>query len=984
MNVIKKIFGNLGSRVWFIVTVVLVVLLLVVSILAMTTFYDVFGIVFGRDRAIYKEDGVQAAYVAETESKEAALEHGNLLNEELCEEGFVLLRNENNALPLGDSPRVSVFGKNSVNLVYGGSGSGGGDNSGAKTIYDSLTDAGIEYNRTLKDFYEDNSKSGDPREDNPSDLDSGGNVMLNTAETPYSSYTAAGVTSSYADYSDAAIVVLSRIGGEGFDLPRTSADDANRHYLELDPNERALLENVCNAGFEHVILVVNSSAVMELGFLDDGTFGGKIDACLWIGGPGNTGIMALGRILTGEVNPSGRTVDTWARDFTQDPTWNNFGDSRIDNGDSYIVNGKPSLYYFVDYEESIYMGYRYYETRGASGVVGGEGETWYDEHVVFPFGYGLSYTTFEWELGNVSEIQGATIAEGETYTVEVKVTNTGDVAGKDVVQLYASAPYTSGGIEKPYEVLVGFAKTDLLEKGESQTLTIEFDPYTAASYDYSGANSNNHIGYELEAGDYNLFVSRNAHDREFTIPFTVGSDILYDEAENLFDDADDQLVNGVLSRADWEGTWPANRTEEERTVGGSAVSADFVSKITNTETNNPTTDFEMPTTGAVYWEEVTDEDGNVTEEQVPFTLKELVGLDYDDELWDYFLDQLTVAEMESLISDGAFQTTAILRLGVPKTTDADGPVGFCNFMGDPTVYGTCSYASQAIIAATWSVNLLEAFGESVGEEGLWGNVKGDEAPYTGWYAPGANLHRSPFGGRNFEYYSEDGYLSGMLAAAQITGCANKGVYCFMKHFALNDQETHRAINGLCTWANEQTIREVYFRPFEYAIKKCNADAEAAGSKVSAFKGVMSSFNRIGSTWAGGDYRLLTTVLRGEWGFRGTVIADFNTNSYMNPRQMAYAGGDLNLANTDDHKWTAAANATSAADISILRQCSHNILYTVANSNALNGEIIGYLPPVWVIVLIVVDCVVGVGLIVWGVFAVRGALKSSDKKRKETT
>lgn len=969
---IGKIFKNAVSRVWAIVTAVFLIIGVVFNVLALGELKGVFSTLWGRERAIYKADDVQAAYLKTTGSKEEALEQANKVNEELCEEGFTLLKNENAALPLQKNAKISVFGKNSVNLVYGGSGSGGGNNDKAKTIFDSLDDAGIAYNGKLKSFYENKNQSGDPRDENPSDLDSGGNVMISTAETPYEKYTEE-VKASYAEYSDAALVVFSRIGGEGFDLPRTSSDDENRHYLELDPNERLLLKNVCNAGFGHVIVVLNSSSVMELGFLNEEAYGGKIDGCLWIGGPGNSGIAALGKILNGEVNPSGHTVDTWPLDFTKDPTWNNFGDSRISNGDRYMINGESKLYYFVDYEEGIYSGYRYYETRGAEGVVGGEGEEWYRANVAYPFGYGLSYTSFSWELVDDSSVLNAEISEDGKYYVEVKVKNTGSVAGKDVVQLYCNLPYTENGIEKPYEVLCGFSKTKLLEPGHSETLKIEFDPYTAASYDYSDANGNGHKGYELESGEYNLFISHNAHEREFIVPFKVGTGgIKYTNATNQFEDADDQLYNGTLSRTDWTGTWPQTRTEAERNLD-----AAFEALMKNTSTNNPTTDYQKPVTDAVYWGEVTDEDGNKYEDVVPYKLKELVGLSYDDENWNKFLDQLSVKEMANLISDGAFHTTGILRLGVPRTTDADGPVGFCNFMGDPTVYDTCAYASEVIIAATWNVDLLQKFGESVGEEGLWGNVAGDGMPYTGWYAPGANIHRSQFGGRNFEYFSEDGYLSGMLAAAQVTGCAEKGVYCFMKHFALNEQETHRAINGVCTWANEQTIREVYLKPFENAIRKCNADAAENGRKVSAFKGIMSSFNRIGSVWTGGDYRLLTTVLRKEWGFNGMVIADFNTNSYMNPKQMVYAGGDLNLATQESRMWTAASTTTDAGDITVLRNSAHNILYTVANSNALNGEVIGYKLAVWQILMFIIDGVVAAGLIIWGVFAVRKALKKQD-------
>lgn len=936
MNPVKTIFTQRRSRVWFIVSVLLIGLVIAINVLACDTFYDLVSLVLPGKRAVY-EDGITAIYPAEADSKANAKEKGNLVAKEICEEGIVLLKNDNAALPLTKGAKVSVFGKNSVNLVYGGSGSGGGNNAGAKTLFDSLSEAGFVSNPTLKAFYEDDGKSGAKRDANPSDLDSSGNVMLKSAETAQSAYTS-DVISSYDSYSDAAIVVLSRIGGEGFDLPRTSSDDPNRHYLELDPNEQALLKSVTAGPFKHVILVLNSASTLELPFLKDNSLG-KIDACLTLSGPGNNGAMAFGEILSGAVNPSGRTVDTFVSDMTQDPTWNNFGDCNIDKGDNYLLNGAPTGYYSVDYEEGEYVGYRYYETRGKS-----DGESWYQNHVVYPFGYGLSYTSFDWSLDEAA-LQNTTIAKGQSYPVKVTVKNSGTVAGKDVIELYASAPYTAGGIEKPAKVLCGFAKTDLLKAGESKTYTLNFDPYDIASYDFSDANKNNFAGYELEKGDYHLYLGRSAHEEEIDVPFKVADEgIRYDsdpvtgsKVENRFADADDQLST-LLSRANWDGTWPIKPTTEDRTIDNA-----FVEAMESRATNNPNAYSEMPSQGV----------------DAGLTFRDLIGLAYDDPKWASFLSQLTVEEMANLANHGAFQTVDVERVGVPLTTESDGPVGFVNFMNDPSVYGTCAYPCEVMMGETWNIELLEKMGKSIGEEGAWGNVQGDGRPYSGIYAPGSNIHRSPFGGRNFEYFSEDPYLAGNLAANEIKGAREKGVAMFMKHFALNEQETHRSANGDCSWVNEQAMREIYLKPFEIAVKK--------GPSV----GIMSSFNRIGTHWAGGDYRLLSQVLRNEWGFKGTVICDFNTNTYMSVKQMMYAGGDLNLSTT--RYWTKY-DAANAGDVSVLRSAAHNILYTVNHTNAMNGKIIGYKTAIWQICLFVGDGVLAVGLAVWGFFAIRYALK----------
>ena len=936
----RTIIKNKGSRIWLIVTSIVLVVMLVLNYLVTVPYYSVVCLVLGSKRAIY-EEGTEAAYPYQTESKEQAREQGAELTQQVAEEGIVLLKNENNALPMQSGAKISVFGKNSVNLVFGGSGSGGGDTSASKTLYESLEAAGFQTNPALKTFYEDDSKSGSARDGNPK-IENNGNSNIVATETPYDMLVSNGLPDTYADYSDAAVVVFSRIGGEGFDLPRTSTDDPDRHYLELTPDEQELLRQVTSAGFDRVIVIINSANAMELGFLEDDSYG-RIDAAINLPGPGSTGAMAVGEILAGTVNPSGHLADTYVADLTQDPTWANFGDNLTDNGDKYTnVDG-----YFVDYEEGIYVGYRYYETRGYT-----DGEDWYQSHVVYPFGYGLSYTDFEWTV-DAGSLENAAIDANTTYTVKVTVKNTGSVAGKDVVQLYATAPYTAGGIEKAYKVLVGFAKTDTLQPGESQTMEISVDPYSFASYDYSDANGNGFMGYELEKGEYSLHVSRNAHDTVREIPFTLTADVTYAtdpttgaEVTNRFEDADDHLTNGTLSRADWEGTWPQAPTDEDRTL-----SAELVAAIEDKTNNNPNTYTEMPVTGAEY--------------DTPITLRDMAGVAYDDPKWDEFLDQLTADEMVKIYNEAAFQTYDVSRLEIPYTKESDGPVGFCNFMSDKNIYGTNAYTCEVMLAQTWNTALSEKMGECIGEEGKWGDSENRVSgmPYSGLYGPGANIHRSAFGGRNFEYFSEDSYLTGMMAAYEIKGGQSQGIFMTMKHFALNEQETHRSTGyASCSWVTEQAMREVYIKAFEIAVKVADNHA------------VMSSFNRIGTRWTGGDYRLLTEVLRGEWGFEGLVICDFNTNSYMNTKQEAYAGGDLNLA--EDRFWNSF-DATSSSDVTVIRQAMHNVMYTLSNTNAVNGKVTGYAMPVWEIILFIADGVIALGLLIWGFFAIRKARRSKE-------
>ena len=963
---LKKLIAK-RTIAWAATTVVLAGVLITANILTTQTYNTLLDRVFGGKRAITAErDKSDPSYV----SKDQAYKNGNAVTQEICEEGMILLKNEGNALPLKPNAKVSVFGKNSVNLVYGGSGSAAPDKDGErKTIFDSLTAAGISFNPSLKSFYEDKNASGTGRSENPSMEGANAGVpTLKTGETPVSSYSA-DIISSYDQYGDAALVVFSRIAGENWDLPRKADDNENRHYLELDNNERALLQHIVDSGkFEHIVILMNSSNYIDLGFLkaetggnDYTAFGSKIDAAINIGSTGGYGIMALGNILSGKVNPSGHTVDLVYTNYSEDPTWQNFGGNFVKNGDNYLQTAsKGSQYFLVEYEENIYMGYRYYETRAQN-----DGEDWYNSRVVYPFGYGLSYTSFTEELLNKSALEGANLNANETFDVEVKVKNTGDVAGKDVVQLYVTAPYTNGKIEKAYKVLVGFAKTKLLEPGAEDTVKITVNPYDFASFDNHDKNANGFKGWELDEGDYIFHVALDSHrdvatfTKRLAANYQFKSDPVTDyEVKPLFDEVSTHMEKGQsLSRANFNGTFPQVITDQER-----IADADTLAKLGSYETTNPESYDKVPKMGA----------------DVTIDFKELVGAAYDDGLWEQFLDQMTFDEMLRLFNEGCYSTADIERLGIPRTISSDGPTGLVCFLnnvtpfGEAEVYGTCYYCSECLVAQTYNLELAKKEANSIGDEGVAGNERGDGLPYPGWYAPGVNLHRSPFSGRNTEYYSEDPFLTGKMAATVIAGVQEKGVYANVKHFALNDQETHRSAYGIATWCDEQAMRELYLKAFEIAVKEGKSH------------GLMTSFNRIGTEWAGGSYRLCTTILRNEWGFQGSVICDYHTDYYMDSKQMLYAGGDLNLCSTqnvmlqtDDTYDTDFVTPDNATDVTMLRRSAHNNLYAIVNSCAMNVEILGYKTAKWRITLYVVDGVAGGGIAIWGFFAIFTTLRKKD-------
>lgn len=841
------------------------------------------------------------------------------ITEEVESEAVVLLKDDG-ALPLSAGAKVNVFGSTAGNnFSYGGTGSGSGKEGNNVSFYQGLENAGIQVNQELKGFYDQNAPEAVKYALVGTDF--------NLYEMPQSAYDQATIDAA-RDYSDTALVVLTRKGGEGADLPTDMADysgsEGGRSYLELTPNEEDLLAMV-EKNFSRVVVVLNSPNAMELGFLESDA----IDAAIWVGAPGATGCNAIGKVLTGEVNPSGKTVDTFPYAVESAPSYYNFGEFAYGNtsfanksmfaGTGDAASG-TTPYYFVDYQEGIYVGYRYFETAAADGFID------YDSTVQYPFGYGLSYTTFDQKLDSVDD-------DGTTITAKVTVTNTGSVAGKQVAQIYVGAPYTKGGIEKSSVVLAGFQKTKLLEPGESQTLTISFAKEEMASYDYTGVKAEGGA-YVLEAGDYAINLQTDSHTVVDSRTVRVDSDVIYNdandgkrasddvEAVNRFDDVSNGDGITYLSRADWAGTMPTERPAAVKDATSEQADALM----------NP-----APLDNA-------DVEDIVTGKKNGLTLADVRGLDYDDPKWDDLLDQVTIDEMKVLVGNAGWLTASVPSVGKPAIVECDGPNGINDIMAQ--INGT-QLAGQSTLGQTWNVELAQRVGQLFGQEA---NAYG----IGGLYAPGANTHRSAFGGRNYEYVGEDPVLTGKMVASEVSGIQEKGVYCYLKHFALNDQETHRADGGLVTWANEQSMREIYLRAFEIAVKE--------GGNT----GMMSSYNRLGTTPVAESSALLTDVLRGEWGFRGAVITDCTMSAYTSDiNRSLRAGNDLNLNFLQDLTLTNDTTGTAAGH-QALRRATHNVLYMVANSSALENAAAPSLGPAVRNVFIGVDVVVAAlfGLYLW--------------------
>lgn len=811
------------------------------------------------------------------------LENTRNVVETVENEGIVLMENKKNALPLNmdTEQKVNVFGQASVNPCYGGAGSGEGDVANDTTLFEGLANAGFEVNEELYQFYMDHKESS--KATSKLRMTGGDYTMVEPDVSEFSD----SLLSNAREFSDTALVVLSRNGGEGGDLPLDMGDingDTGRHYLELSSTEEALFQLVDSQNFEKVIVIINSSNAMELGFLENE----NIDAALWIGGPGATGFNSLGNVLSGIVNPSGRLADTYAYDFTTAPAYYNCAGYLYTNAPDCTVtlasgNERNTPYAYVNYEEGIYVGYRFYETRWIDNETGECDEDAYADMVQYPFGYGLSYTDFKQEMGDLQ-------VENGVISVDVTVTNTGKAAGKDVIQLYYTAPYYVGGIEKSHVNLSAFEKTDLLEPGASQTMTLSMRVEDMASYDYI-----NEKCYVLDAGTYEIKLMKNAHEMIDSRTYDVNETVVFDEsnprstdntvAVNQFDDV--SFGNNLIyvSRADWEGTVPHTMAD------GAEASEELLDLITQIIVEDHPED-----------EEIVFADHGLK-------FEDMKGLDYDDPKWEQLLEQLSVEDMARLVGMGGYITVAIDSIEKEQTAESEGPAGLNSFMNG--ISGTHTQ-SEVVLASTWNKALATELGEAVSSEAY---LNGND----GMMCPAMNIHRTPFTGRNFEYYSEDGYLSGMIGGSYVQGMDKNGVITFVKHFALNDEETYRY--GICVWANEQAMRELYFKPFELTVK------------YGGTKGIMSSFNRIGATWAGGCYPLLNTVLRDEWGFVGTVISDMaNVYLHMEADVAVRAGNDLMLAPTTRMPSTKTTETNTGRQA--LRTASHNILYTIVNSNAL--------------------------------------------------
>ena len=861
----------------------------------------------------------------------------NELAKEVQSEAITMLKNDDSNLPLSNK-KVNVFGWGSTNPVYGGTGSGSmSDQYDTVSLLDGMKEAGLETNADLSKLYT------DYRADRP--VVAMWSQDWTLPEVPADQYSDS-LISDAKSFSDEAVVVITRVGGEGADLPtnmkaetityKNNSKDYDdfqdgEHFLQLSKTERDMIDLVTK-NFDKVTLVYNGANAFQFDFLSNYP---QIKSVLWCPPAGQTGFSALGDVLAGETNPSGKTSDTFVKDLTKTPVFNNTDGAAAASSSSVGADGAfvydnvgdlaakytgftgqetTVLPSFVNYVEGIYVGYKFYETAADEGLIN------YDDTVIYPFGYGLSYTSFEQKMGDVSHKDGK-------VTFDVTVTNTGDTAGKDVVEVYYNPPYADGGIEKASKNLVAFEKTGKLEPGASETVKIEFDDDDMASYDNKGAKA-----WVLEKGDYAISIQSDSHHVIDSEKINVADTITYDSESNTHND-DQTVATNQFDYAAGDVTYLsranhfANYAEATAAPTNFSMSDEVKAAFTNNGNYDPTKydddSDEMTTTGA----------------KNGLRLADMHGKDYDDADWEKLLDQLTFDDMDNLIANGGYGTPAVSSVGKIQLTDADGPASLNNNF---TGVGSIGFPASTAFACTWNKDLAKQFGEMIGD-------MAHDMHVAGWYAPAMNIHRGAFSGRTFEYFSEDSLLSGVMASNEIAGAKEKGVYSFMKHFALNDQETNRT-NMVCTWADEQAIREIYLKPFEMSVKEGGAQA------------VMSSFNYIGYTYAGASNNLLNTVLRDEWGFKGFVLTDyFGGYGYQNGDQEIRNGNDSMLATT---KITNHITDKSATSVKAMRTAAHNILYTTANGwQYENGE-----PevdtPVWRIAMYVVwsvTAVLAVGL-----------------------
>lgn len=872
-------------------------------------------------------------YASDDEREQALADMGTTI----LREGVTLLKNENGTLPLEATSKISVFGQDSVDSVYGGGGAGSIDTSKAQSLMDAFEQAGFDVNPTLTEFY----TTGAGKDYRKTSTDAYGKGTFAVNEVPASAYTD-DVEKSFASYNDAAIVVIGRSGSESQDLP-TDKLASGYTYLQLDDDERAMLK-MASDNFDKVVVLLNTQNPMELADLEDDS----IDAVMWIGSLGQTGAGGVAEALNGTVNPSGHLPDTYAYDLKSAPSSANFGSYAIVNGTDRFTSS------YMAYAEGIYVGYRYYETRYEDVVLGNEARSNYDytKQVAYPFGYGLSYTDFTWSDYSMKKADGG-------FDISVKVTNTGKTAGKDVVQLYMQSPYTdydkANGIEKASVELVGYAKTDTLKAGASETVTVHVDQESMKTYDSAGEGT-----YIMDAGDYYLAAGTDAHNALNNIlaakgkttadgmtengnaalaakhtvhsqdNTTYAKSVATDEKiSNQFDDVDLTTYDNsftYLSRSDWTGSWPATYADGKWTASQKFLDALTIDTAQSEPEQKPTTDTDNPSYGKL-------------------NASMLMDTDYADESWSALIGQMSVKELDQLVRIGGYATKSVSSTQLPATTDKDGPAGISStLVGGESGMG---YPSEIVIAATWNSDLAESFGKAIGEDSLALKV-------AVWYGPACNIHRNPYGGRAFEYFSEDSYLSGAMCAKVVAGAGSKGVVSTVKHFALNDQETNRM--GGAIFANEQTIRQLYLRPFEMSVRDGGATA------------MMASMNRIGSRWTGGHKGLMTNTLRGEWGFNGFVVTDqasYSVFAYEDLREGLEAGTDLWL-NTDAGLWKLPDDDMTDGVIANMQRAAHNISYAISRSNAMNGlsanSKIVKVTPLWRWGVYALDGVVTVGAV----------------------
>ncbi len=1063
---LKTLILSLGIALVVVITVILDALTLGVFDAELTarlgrTASKTSGDTYGADLEYVKSDFDSAKDLYEYETKLCA---------EVAQDGTTLLKNDG-LLPLAKGTQFDLYSVSSVNLVSGGSGSGSGSFELTVDLKTGLEHTGFKVNQKLWDFYKTGKGKNYGRGVGVVNYGRGCDWKID--ECPVSVLESDAAVMNSIDRSNVAMFVISRTGGEGGDEPRDMYEFGGargEHYLELDKNERDTVKFL-GEHYDSVIILVNSNNAFELGFVFDTQEYKNIKAVINFPGAGRFGVYGLGYVLRGydadgnEISPSGHLVDTLVYDNFSSPAAQNFGDAVFTDEQGRVImysggavtygtgiygNGKDQInedagrcpFYFVTYNEGIYVGYKYYETRYEDVVLGrtNVGEYDYASTVTYPFGFGASYTSFSWSDFSVT----APDADGNA-TASVTVTNTGSRSGKDVVQLYYQAPYTdydiANHVEKAAVNLGGFKKTGIIAPQKNERVEIDFNINDFKSYDDSGDG-----GYILEAGDYYVTLAPDAHtavnnvlkkkcagdaavlDRicetsevtgveqsessvEFAYKFTLSDDEAIGNVKNRFSYATLIERSSYLSRNNWaamdnNGLRYATQQSEVGCDGKNpwgnyhlaacaeidgkqfrAVMPDgLLEKLTSRDSLRPESEKAdngvKPKLGVDHGIDLVD----------------MRGLDYDDPLWEMFMEQVTAEELSKLIAGSGHKTVAMPSVNKPETVDLDGPAGL-NVAG---VHGSIpigdglkamTWVTEYMLASTWDIDLAEKVGEAIGEDGLHGGAQG-------WYGPGLNLHRTPFSGRNFEYYSEDAYLSGIMGKVQVRGAAKKGMYAFVKHFALNDQETHRDQNGLLTFSNEQAMRELYFRPFELTIRDNTVTVnynsavkdesgktvgyEMKQTEMPACTAVMSSFNRLGATWAGGNYDLITGVLRNEFGFKGMVLTDYDTGNYMksNNKQMVEAGGDIKL-NINDPEWSGVLSGKDVNEnIAYAKSAAKNVLFTVANSSAMNGHIHGYrvIPGFAYYKIIPIVCSVlaaaGLGVLVWRLVVVLRARENA--------